>query len=100
VSIALAVTGLVISGAAFGVAALSVSFSRRQLDLADRQRERDFEATVVAELVSFSRRPGTLDYELRVTNAGPAGARLKSGLITSTTTALGTCASRSSSKVI
>jgi hypothetical protein len=66
---------LVISGAALGVAASSAWFSRRQLHLAERQRERDFEATVVAELVGFSRTSETLDYELRLTNAGPAVAR-------------------------
>jgi hypothetical protein len=70
-----AIAGLIISGAAPGVAAFSALFSRRQLHLAERQRERDFEATVVAELVSFSRNSETLDYALRVTNAGPAVAR-------------------------
>jgi hypothetical protein len=38
-------------------------------------RERDFEATVVAELVGFEREPDLLVYELHVTNAGPAVAR-------------------------
>jgi hypothetical protein len=43
--------------------------------LADRLRERDFEATVVAELVGFERTSDVLAYELQVTNAGPAVAR-------------------------
>jgi hypothetical protein len=75
VAIALAVAGLVVSCGAFAVAGASAWFSRRQLQLSERQRERDFEATVVAELVSFNRNPETLDYELWVTNAGPAVAR-------------------------
>jgi hypothetical protein len=75
VTLAFAVAGLIISGSALGVAATSAWFSRQQLYLAERQRERDFEATVVAELVRFSRSAEMLDYELRVTNAGPAVAR-------------------------
>jgi hypothetical protein len=74
-AITLAVAGLVVSCGAFAVAAASAWFSRRQLQLSERQRERDFEATVVAELVSFNRCAETFDYELLVTNAGPAVAR-------------------------
>jgi hypothetical protein len=71
-AITLAVAGLVVSCGAFVVAAASAWFSRRQLQLSERQRERDFEAAVVAELVSFNRSAETLDYKLLVTNAGPA----------------------------
>jgi hypothetical protein len=75
VVVAVAIAGLVVSCGAFAVAAASAWFSQRQLRLSERQRERDFEATVVAELMSVNRNADTLDYELLVTNAGPAVAR-------------------------
>ncbi len=74
-AIILAIIGLVVSSGALSVAAMSAWFLRRQLIIFERQHERDFEATVVAELVSFSRGSATLDYEVLVTNAGPAVAR-------------------------
>jgi len=75
VSLGLSIVGLVISGAALAVSAASALFVSRQLRLAERQRERDFEAVVVAELVHLNRRAMALDYTLRVTNAGPVVAR-------------------------
>jgi hypothetical protein len=72
---ALAVVGLAVSGGALGVSVVSAVFARRQLQLAGRQRERDFEATVVAGLVRVTREPDAISYELLVTNAGPAVAR-------------------------
>jgi hypothetical protein len=71
----LAIAGILISGAALGISAVSAVFSRRQLELGERQRERDFEATVVAELVGVHRRDAAVHYEVSVTNAGPAVAR-------------------------
>jgi hypothetical protein len=70
-----AIVGLALSCGALGASTATVILSRRHLQLVDRQRERDFEATVVAELARFARTPSTLDYEIRVTNAGPAVAR-------------------------
>jgi hypothetical protein len=74
-TIALAVAGIAVSFAALGIALASARFARRQLQLSERQHERDFEATVVAELVRFNWGTETLDYEVLVTNAGPAVAR-------------------------
>jgi hypothetical protein len=71
----LAAAGILISGAALGASALSALFARRQLLLAERLRARDFEATVVAELVGVRRHDAAVDYEIEVTNAGPAVAR-------------------------
>ena len=71
----MATAGIVISGAALGISAFSALFARRQLQLAERSRARDFEATVVAELVGVRRADDALHYELQVTNAGPAVAR-------------------------
>lgn len=71
----LPVVGLAVSGAALAVSVGSAYFARRQVHLVERQRERDFGATVVAELVGFERGPEGLMYTLRVTNAGPATAR-------------------------
>jgi len=67
--------GLGISGIALGISAVSAVFSRRQLELGERQRARDFEATVVVELVGVDRRDSNVHYEVSVTNAGPAVAR-------------------------
>jgi hypothetical protein len=74
-TLAIALGGLIISCIAAGVAAWGAWFARQQLRLATRQRERDFEATVVAELSDFRRLEGYLIYEVAVTNAGPAVAR-------------------------
>lgn len=70
----LAIAGIVISGAALGIAAASATFARRQLQLAERLGQRDFEATVVAELVGVEE-DRTVRYAILVTNAGPAVAR-------------------------
>jgi len=75
VTTALAIAGILISGSALGISAASALFARRQLQRVDRQLARDFEATVVAELVGFHRREDDLHYEVAVTNAGPAVAR-------------------------
>jgi len=71
----LATAGIVISGVALGISGLSALFARRQLQLAERSRGRDFEATVVAELVGACQDEDAVRYEIRVTNAGPAVAR-------------------------
>ena len=72
---ALASTGIVISSIALGVSAASAMFAHRQLQLGERRRQRDFEATVVAALTGIDRTPDAFLYELSVTNAGPAVAR-------------------------
>ena len=74
-TLVLAVVGLAVSCGALGASIATAMLSRRHLQLVDRQRERDFEATVVVELAKFSRSSSTLDYGVRVTNAGPAVAR-------------------------
>src|SRR5687767_8691 len=71
----IAVIGLVISGGALGVSAASLWFARRQLQLAERLRVRDFEAIVVVELEEWNSVRDRSVYKLRVTNAGPAVAR-------------------------
>ena len=45
------------------------------MHLAERSRARDFEATVVAELVGVHAHDEGIGYELQITNAGPAVAR-------------------------
>jgi hypothetical protein len=74
VTSALSIAANAISAGALAASA-SALFAWRQLELAKRQRERDFEATVVAELVRVERRSASLCYEICVTNAGPAVAR-------------------------
>jgi hypothetical protein len=68
---------LVLSFGAAVTAGLSAWFVRAQFLLQSEVRRRDFEATVVAELVGVraveERR--RREYEVRVTNAGPAVAR-------------------------
>jgi hypothetical protein len=71
----LATAGIVISGVALGISGISALFARRQLQLAERSRGRDFEATVVAELVGARQDEDAVRYEIRVTNAGPSVAR-------------------------
>jgi hypothetical protein len=71
----LATVGIVISGAALGISSVSALFARRQLQLAERSRGRDFEATVVAELVEVHRADDAIRFDVQVTNAGPAVAR-------------------------
>lgn len=72
---ALAIAGIAISFGAVGVSSASAFFSHRQLKLAEQLRARDFEANVVAELVGVHRHSGEVEYEVAVTNAGPAVAR-------------------------
>lgn len=57
------------------VSATGALYARRQLRLADRVRQREFEATVVAELVDSAANDQGIEYRLAVTNAGPAVAR-------------------------
>jgi hypothetical protein len=71
----LSVAGLVVSGGALGVAGISALFARKQLQLAERLRARDFEATVVAEMHEIQALDTGTKYTLKVTNAGPAVAR-------------------------
>lgn len=52
----------------------SAVFAREQTRLARRKTQRDFGATVVADLVDASRVDGSYLYKVRVTNAGPATA--------------------------
>jgi hypothetical protein len=71
----LATVGIVISGAALAISSLSALFARRQLQLAERSRGRDFEATVVAELIEVHRAEDAIRFDDQVTNADPAVAR-------------------------
>src|SRR5579859_890804 len=74
-TVGLATAGILISGAALAISALSALFARRQLRLTERSRTRDFEATVVAELTRVHAYEERIEYELQITNAGPAVAR-------------------------
>lgn len=71
----LAVTGICVSVAALIVSLRGEIVARRHVQLVERQRRRDFGATVVAEQLGFERTTSECTYTLRVTNAGPATAR-------------------------
>ena len=71
----IAIIGIAISAFALAIAGATAIFAHRQLNLTERQRQRDFEATVVVELIGVTGREHVLDYEILVTNAGPAVAR-------------------------
>jgi hypothetical protein len=75
VTATLSVVGIALSASALVISAASALFARRQLEVVDRQRARDFEATVVAELVACTRDADGFAYEVAVINAGPAVAR-------------------------
>lgn len=75
-SLAVSLVALAFAGISAGIAGISAWYSHGQLNLNERRNRRDYEATVVIELVSHvMHRRDRVTYELLVTNAGPAVAR-------------------------
>lgn len=63
-----------VSALALAISFASYRLSRRQARSADRHRQRELAAVVVAELVAVTEAADALQYTFRVVNVGPAAA--------------------------